>query len=53
MIECNQATEECDEAAAYRDIAVYKRDDLTYCLVLTQSETNRARSDIPIIGVIG
>ena len=40
MTERNQATEECDEAAAYRDVAVYERDDLAYRLVLTQSETN-------------
>ncbi|KAI2733994.1 hypothetical protein DTO013F2_10449 [Penicillium roqueforti] len=38
MIERNQATEECDEAAAHRDVA---------------SEMNRARSDIPIMGVTG
>ena len=35
MIECNQATEERDKAAAYRDIAIRKCDDLAYRLVLT------------------
>ncbi|KAI3220470.1 hypothetical protein DTO012A9_10171 [Penicillium roqueforti] len=53
MTERNQATEERDEAAAHRDVAVRERDDLAYRLVLAQSETNRARSDTPIMGVTG
>ncbi|KAI2695524.1 hypothetical protein CBS147333_9716 [Penicillium roqueforti] len=53
VTERNQATEERDEAAAHRDIAVRERDDLAYRLILAQSETNRARSDTPIMGVTG